>query len=103
MDIDFESHEGIVVEVENEVASSFPGVPNFGTPGKKQGKHYPYNSHVPVGTCETPVLMRVRIEGTKAEPAEFVLAPPADHVLTATVLLDQHPTAWTGFLKEQVP
>lgn len=47
--------------------------------------------------------MLITIVGAKAEPAELVLAPPAGHVLTATVLLDQNPTAWTGFLKEQIP
>jgi hypothetical protein len=32
LDIDFESDEGIVIQVENKVPSSFPGVTNFGTP-----------------------------------------------------------------------
>jgi hypothetical protein len=46
--------------------------------------------------------MLVRIVGAKAKPAELMLTPSAGHVLTATVLLDQNPTAWTRFLKEQI-
>jgi hypothetical protein len=47
--------------------------------------------------------MLVRIVRPKAEPTELMLTPPAGHVLAATVLLDQNPTAWTRFLKEQIP
>lgn len=45
--------------------------------------------------------MLIGIEGSKAKPAELMLASTAVHMFAATILLDHNSTFGAGFLKEE--
>ena len=81
------------------MSCTLPRVANFSPKGKEESKHHTDNSNIPVWAYQTFILMSILEKWSQAQPAEFVLASTAHHVLTATVLLDQYSTPWAGFFK----